>query len=88
MSLPAHLSCFNTSSKNYNYIYQLDTSDSFAGCKVAGCRSDHCLLSTAKVKNVWGYTSIFPYIFMVWCSARLNFLYFYLLQCKLEQQKI
>jgi hypothetical protein len=27
----------------------------------------HYIPFSAKVKNVWSYTSIYPYIFMAWC---------------------
>jgi len=42
-----------------------------------GFEADCQILSSAKVKNVWSYTSIPPHAFMVWCvlSSRTTYLF-------------
>jgi len=37
------------------------------GVKWLGHKADHSLSSSAKVKNVWNYSSIPPYFFIAWC---------------------
>jgi hypothetical protein len=39
------------------------------GVKQLGCEADYSPTSSAKFKNVWNYTSIPPWIFMVWYFA-------------------
>jgi hypothetical protein len=50
-------------SKGYQGLY-------FLGVKQLGHETDHSPLSSAKVKNVGGYTSTPPYIFMAWCLVK------------------
>jgi hypothetical protein len=38
------------------------------GVKQLGCEADISPPFSDEVKNAWNYTSIFPYIFMVWHS--------------------
>jgi hypothetical protein len=40
------------------------------GAKPPGCEADHSSPSSAEVKNAWSYTSIPPYVFMVWCLIK------------------
>jgi hypothetical protein len=40
------------------------------GVKQPGREANRTLSSSAKVKNVWSYTSALPYVFMVWCLVR------------------
>jgi len=40
--------------------------DLFSGVKQPGCKAGLSSLPSAKVKNVWSYTSSPPYIFMAW----------------------
>jgi hypothetical protein len=50
--------------------YPMGTKGSFPGGKAAGAWTDHSPPSSAEVKNVWSYTSIHPYVFMVWCLVK------------------
>jgi hypothetical protein len=46
-----------------------------------GCEADRSLPSSAEVKNAWGYTSIPPYVFMLWCVVKqleMSRFYFFL----------
>jgi hypothetical protein len=38
----------------------------YPGIKHLGCEADHSPPSSAKVKNVWNYTFIPPFVFMAW----------------------
>jgi hypothetical protein len=40
------------------------------GLKQLGCEADHSPISSAKVKNVWHYTSTPQYVFMAWCLVK------------------
>jgi hypothetical protein len=40
------------------------------GVKQLGYEADHSPPSSDQVTNAWNYTSIFPYIFMVWHSLK------------------
>jgi hypothetical protein len=45
----------------------VSSKSSFLGVKWAGPDTDHLSPPTAKVKNVWNYTSTPPYALMMWC---------------------
>jgi len=62
--------------------YITGTRCSYPGVKWPGHEADHSSPSSAEVRNVWGYTSTPPYIFMAWYLVmhRDNFtIYLYLL---------
>jgi len=40
------------------------------GVKWPWCEADHSPPSSTKVRNVWSYTSIPPYVFMAWYSVK------------------
>jgi hypothetical protein len=42
----------------------------FLGVKWLGHEADHSPPSSDEVKNVWSYTSVPQYTFMVWCSIK------------------
>jgi hypothetical protein len=53
----------------------------FLGVKRPGREADHSPPSSAKVKNVWSYTSTLQYVFIALCLAmqRYNFTFYLLL---------
>jgi len=50
--------------------YQRGTGDLFPGVKQPGREVDDSFPPSSEVKNVWSYTSILPYVFMVWCLIK------------------
>jgi hypothetical protein len=78
--------CIQTSSRANPISYSMGTRGSFPGVKWPGHEADHSPPSSAKVKNVWSYTSTSPIrlhgVVLSWRKHRDNFtLTFYTLPC-------
>jgi hypothetical protein len=50
--------------------YSMDTGGSFLGVKWPRREPKHSPPATAKVNNVWSYTSTSPHVFMAWCLIK------------------
>jgi hypothetical protein len=61
--------CVHTSSGPHPASYPVGTRGSYLGVKRPGREADHSFPSSAKVKNMWSYTSPPQYASMSWCSV-------------------
>jgi hypothetical protein len=50
----------------------MDTGSFTPGVKLPGREVDNEPHSSAEVKNAWGYTSTFSYVFVAWCLVKQN----------------
>jgi hypothetical protein len=66
------MGCHNiqTDSGVYTASWPMGTGVSFPGGRAGSTWSRLIISSSAKVKNVWSYMAILPYIFMVWCIVK------------------
>jgi hypothetical protein len=69
------LHCIQTGPGIHPATYSMSTGGFSLGLKRPGREADHSNPSSAKVKNVWHYTSTPHYIYMMWCliNHRDNF---------------